>query len=244
MKDIYWFHGFLVVLQENIKSDAIVTRALTRGKSFLGDSYGDRTIHLIVISLRQVAFAQLSGDVLLTSKRLGLLSNHSATKCSPGFRALTRILTSDCWKKPPIYQEQWRRALPPELLYKILGESKPRDGIAFAQASFAIQQCYYVSVPQLDKLIVQSYRSSIPCCGKRSYLEQHGVCCSNCHSWQHLECVGLTEWPPNNQYICVTCKKTTQDMKLDPGGINRKSRRTPRIGCRVKAGNSEKRLKL
>jgi hypothetical protein len=33
-------------------------------------------------------------------------------------------------------------------------------------------------------------------------------------------------------------------MKLDPGGINGKSRRTPRIGCRVKAGNSEKHFKL
>lgn len=111
-KDIYWFHGFLVVLQEDIKSEAMVKRALMRGKLFVGDKHGNRTIHLILISPRQVAFVQLSVDVLRVSKRMALLSNHSAKQCSPDFRALTRILTSDCWRSYP-RQERWRRALPP-----------------------------------------------------------------------------------------------------------------------------------
>lgn len=114
--DIYWFHGFLVILQADIKSDPMVKVALGRGKLSVGDTYGNRIIHLILISPHQVAFVQLSGNVLLVSKRMALVTNHSTTQCSPGFRALTRILTSDCWKPYP-RQERWRRALPPELLY-------------------------------------------------------------------------------------------------------------------------------
>lgn len=91
---------------------------------------------------------------------------------------------------------------------------------------------------------MRSYGLSIPCCGQRSFLEQHGVCCSNCYSWQHLECVGLTEWSPNNQYVCWEREKITNDVTLDPGGIHRKCRQTLRTSCRFKVGNSEKHLRL
>lgn len=102
------------------------------------------------------------------------------------------------------------------------GELKWQDAIAFAEASPTIQQCYYASIPQLGKMIVQSYESSIPCCGQRNFLQQHSVCCSNCYSWQHLECVGLIEWSPSDLYVCWECKKVSNNVTLEAGGIHMK----------------------
>jgi hypothetical protein len=91
-----------------------------------------------------------------------LLSNYSATRCSSGFRALARVLTSNCWKKPRAHREKWPVNMPPEIVRMILHELERRDAVAFSQASFAAEQCYYASESQLKNIDVRSFKSSIP----------------------------------------------------------------------------------
>lgn len=241
---VYWFHGYLVVLQDGIESEAMINEAVSKAKSYLNNSRLRRcNIYMIVVSPRRIAFVELSHNTVLVSRRLILLSNHSATECSPGFRALARVLTSNCWKMPHAYRERWQNYIPREIVQMILHELKPRDTVAFAQASFAAKQCYYASESQFKNVAVQNFKSSIPCCGKRSGLETHGICCSKCHAWQHLECVGLESYSSSDQYVCTGCHEETY-MVLDPGGINRFSCRKGREGSQVKVGGSAKSLQL
>lgn len=172
-----------------------------------------------------------------------MLSNYSATRCSPGFRALSRVLTSSCWKKPHAHREKWPVSLRPEIVRMILHELEPRDAVAFSQASFAVEQCYHASDSQFKNIDLRSFKSTIPCCGKRTGLETHGICCSKCHAWQHLECVGLENNPSSHQYVCASCQEIGC-MILDPGGINRFSSRKIREGCQVKVGGFVKLLQL
>ncbi|KAJ5544789.1 hypothetical protein N7461_007093, partial [Penicillium sp. DV-2018c] len=193
--DVYWFHGYLVVLQDDLETIAMINGAVSKAKSYIGDSrLRQDKVRLIVISPRRLVFVELSRDVVLASRSLVLLSNYSATQCSSGFRALARVLTSNCWKKPCPHREKWPGNMPPEIIQMILHKLEPRDAVAFSQASFAAEQCYYASESQFKNIDVQSFKSSIPCCGKRTGLETHGICCSECHAWQHLECVGLENY--------------------------------------------------
>lgn len=97
---MYWFDGSLVVLQEEIECEAMITRVLTKAKSYIDAPKTGHTAHLTIMSPHQVAFVQLSGDIILISKHLVLLTNGSAIQYSPSFHTLTQILTSGCWKKP------------------------------------------------------------------------------------------------------------------------------------------------
>lgn len=242
--DVYWFHGYLVVLQDDVESNAMINGAVSKAESYIGDSLiRHNDVRLIVISPRHVAFVELSHEVVLASRSLTLLSNHSATRCSSGFRALARVLTSNCWKKPCVYKEKWPVNMPPEVVQMILHELEPRDAVAFSQASFTTEQCYYASESQFKDIDVQSFKSSIPCCGKRTRLETDGICCSKCHAWQHLECVGLENYSSSDQYVCKGCQERGS-LVLDPGGINGFSRRKIREGCHVRAGGSVKSLQL
>ncbi|KAJ5326203.1 uncharacterized protein N7506_009305 [Penicillium brevicompactum] len=174
--DVYWFHGYLVVLQDEIESMAMINRAVSKAKSYIGDSrLRHDDVRLIVISPRHLVFVKLSLEVVLASRSLVLLSNYSATQCSPGFRALARILTSNCWKKPHAHREKWPVNMPPEIVQMILRKADPRDAVAFSQASFAAEQCYYASESQFKNIDLRSLKSSIPCCGKRTRLETHAA---------------------------------------------------------------------
>lgn len=242
--DVYWFHGYLVVLQDDVESQAMINGAVSKAESYLGDH---RLRHddtrLIVISPRHVTFVELSREIILASRSLIMLSNDSATRCSSGFRALARVLTSTCWKKPHAHREKWPVSLPPEIFRMILHELKPRDAVAFSQASFAVEQCYYISESQFKNIDLRSFKSTIPCCGKRTGLETHGIHCSKCHAWQHLGCVGLENKPSGYQYVCAGCQER-DCMVLDPGGINRFSSRKIREGCQVRVGGFDKLLQL
>ncbi|KAB8265885.1 hypothetical protein BDV32DRAFT_158143 [Aspergillus pseudonomiae] len=243
--DIYWFHGYLIVLQEDVDSGAMIDRAVLKAKSYINDSqFVHQDTRLILIPPHHVTFVELSNNTALSSGSLVLLANSSATQCSPGFRALARILTSDCWKKPPILGERWQFTVPPEVFRMILCELDPRDAVAFAQASFAAEQYYYSLVPQLKDVKVQNFKSSISCCGKRGGLEQNGICCSKCYSWQHLECVGLENGLSYNRYVCTDCQGNRNCIVLEPGGINRVSRRKTREGCQIEIRGSAKSLQL
>ncbi|KAJ6186120.1 hypothetical protein N7519_007421 [Penicillium mononematosum] len=242
--DVYWFHGYLVVLQDDVESNAMINGAVSKAESYIGDSLlRHDNVRLIVISPRHVAFVELSHEVVLASRNLISLSNHSATRCSSGFRALARVLTSNCWKKPCAYREKWPVNMPPEIVRMILHELEPRDAVAFSQASFTAEQCYYASESQFKNIDVRSFKSSIHCCGKRTGLETHGICCSKCQAWQHLECVGLKNYSSGYQYVCTGCQERAC-MVLDPGGINGFSRRKIREGCEVSVGGSVKSLQL
>lgn len=242
--DVYWFHGYLVVLQDELESEAMIDEAVSKAKSYIGNSRLQHDdVRLIVISPRRVVFVELSCYVVRASRSLILLSNYSATKCSPGFRALARVLTSNCWKKPRAHGEKWPVNLSPEIVQMILHELEPRDAVAFSQASFAAEQCYYASESQFKNIDVQSFKSSIPCCGKRTGLETHGICCSEFHVWQHLECVGLESYSSGHQYVCIGCREGAC-MVLDPGGINWFSRRETREHCQVRAEGLVKSLQL
>jgi hypothetical protein len=242
--DVYWFHGYLVVLQDDVESNAMINGAVSKAESYIEDSLLRHDgVRLIVISPRYVAFVELSHEVVLASRTLTLLSNHSATRCSSGFRALARVLTSNCWKKPCAYREKWTVNIPPEILQMILHELEPRDTVAFSQASFTAEQCYYASESQFKNIDIQCFKSSIPCCGKRTGLETHAIRCSKCHAWQHLECAGLENYSSGYQYVCTGCQERGS-LVLDPGGINGFSRRKIREGCQVRVGGSVKSLQL
>ncbi|KGO77093.1 hypothetical protein PITC_024490 [Penicillium italicum] len=172
--DVYWFHEYLIVLQDEVVYKAMINGAVSKAKSYIGDSLlRHHDVRLIIISPRHVAFVELSHEVVLASKSLTFLSNYSATHCSSGFRALARVLTSNCWKKPRAHREKWPVNMPLEIFQMILHELEPRDAVAFSQASFAAEQCYYASESQFKNIDVRSFKSSIPCCGKRTGLETH-----------------------------------------------------------------------
>ncbi|KAE8423510.1 hypothetical protein BDV36DRAFT_279048 [Aspergillus pseudocaelatus] len=219
MTDIYWFHRYLVVLHEDIRPVNMRNEALMKVKSYINNlDYECNNVHMILISPCHVAFMELSHDTILASKNLPLLTSLSAKQCSPGFRALSRILTSDCWKKSQACRETWNHNLSPEILHNIVHSL----------------QCYYATIPQMKNTVLQSFKSSIPCCGKRSNLEEQGICCSQCLSWQHMECISLQNRPLDNQ-TCTT---------LNPGQINRTSGRIIREGHPIKVGCSERLFRL
>ncbi|KAH8811530.1 hypothetical protein F5884DRAFT_279014 [Xylogone sp. PMI_703] len=98
--DIFWFHGFLVVLQENDNSEALISKAILRAKSYLADS---PALHGVVLSIlmspRHIVFAEISQDKIACPASMPLLSSFSGYQCSPGFRVLSRVLSSECWKE-------------------------------------------------------------------------------------------------------------------------------------------------
>ncbi|KAJ5679907.1 hypothetical protein N7462_008151 [Penicillium macrosclerotiorum] len=152
----------------------MVNEAVSKAESYIGDSrLRHDNVPLIVFSPRYVAFVKLSREIILASRRLILLSNDSANRCSPGFRALNRVLTLNCWKKPRAHREKWPINMPPEIVQMILRELEPQDTVAFSQTSFVAEHCYYSSESRFKSIEVLSLKSSIPCCGKRTGLETH-----------------------------------------------------------------------
>lgn len=243
--EIFWFHGFLVVLHEDIGTDSAVNTAALRAKYFLSDSdFKAQNVRLVLLSLRHVAFVELQRDAVIASSNLTLLTNHSAMQCSPGFRALARVFTSNCWKAFQAHRERWQYHIPLEVLHMTLYQLEPRDVVAFAQASLVAQQCYYGSIPQFKSVNVRSFKQSISCCGKRDALETNGVQCCKCHSWEHIDCVGLETVSATGQYICLLCRSARPPADLEPGGIHRVSRRQPREGWQVNVKGFAKSLQL
>ena len=243
--DIYWFRGYLIVLHEDIGSEAMIIGAIMKAKSYIDNlEYECNDVRLIIISPFQVAFVELLHGTIMTSKSLALLTNASANQCSPRFRALVRVLTSDRWIKYHACKERWEYNIPPEMLQRLLYALEPRDAVAFSQASSVAEECYYASIAQIKDIVVQTFKSSLPCCGKRGGLEEQGVCCSKCHSWQHLGCIGLGNQPLGRNYVCFDGYQNRTCTAPNPGRINRTSCRRRREGRRVKVGCSEQLLQL
>ncbi|KMU92068.1 hypothetical protein CIHG_09906 [Coccidioides immitis H538.4] len=57
--DIFWFHGYLVVLHGNINTKSSILAAISKAQFFLEVSHKDAA-HLIILSLQHVAFVEVS----------------------------------------------------------------------------------------------------------------------------------------------------------------------------------------
>lgn len=242
---IFWFHRFLVIVCDTLDTKSSMTAAVLQAKDFFNDYSRKREkIRLILISLHYVAFVELSPEFMMSSEILPLVTNTSAEQCSPGFRALTHILTSSCWKESLVRRERWGIDIPPEIFDMMLKALTPRDILTFSQCSLAVEQWYYSSIPQLGDFRVQHFDSSVPCCGYLDKMES-AVCCSSCYVWKHTKCIGLVGIPTDRQYICRDCHENTHFPSLVPGGINGTSRRKRREpGCRIRVAGHPKVLGL
>lgn len=206
--------------------------AITRVKVYINNNIApnrkQRTVYLILTSLIQISFAELSSSRILWSEALPLIFNAAPKDCSPGFRVLASVLTSCCWKKSFADRERWGIPLPPEMLGMVLEALSPRDAISFARASFAVERCYYSSIPHLVVLKIARFVLSIPCCRLPDSIEKDGVYCRLCYTWKHARCLGIDELPPHRQYICSICESEQLYAKLDAGGIFKEVRANDR----------------
>ncbi|KGO41812.1 Zinc finger, FYVE/PHD-type [Penicillium expansum] len=245
-EELYWFHGFLIMLQPNLESQSMLRTAITRAKAFISSSARTtRKVRSILISPGHIAFVELFQHTVACSQVLPLLADRSASQCTPGFRVLAQVLSTDCWKETCVHREKRPSSMPPEILSEILHHSEPRDAVSFAQASFKVERLYYDSVPQFKHVSVQRLNLSIPCCGDRTGLENLGVRCIRCHTWQHQKCIGLEILPSDNSFICATClKEDSKATHLTPGGISRLHSRTERRTCAVTVDGSVKGLRV
>lgn len=73
--DIFWFHKFLIVLQEDIESAAMITKAVMKARSSIKYNPEHRDVRLILISPYHVAFVEDCHNATLASKSLVLLAN-------------------------------------------------------------------------------------------------------------------------------------------------------------------------
>lgn len=243
---LYWFHGFLILLEESVESPRMLQRGILRAREYLDSSgHTSHKAHLIIITPQHVVLVELTGNVAAHTAAFPLLVNLSASQCSPGFRVLSSVLSSECWKKQNAKNEKWSVSIPSEVLLALLHASEPRDAVAFAQASSTVKKWYYASVSQFRNLGVQAWNLSIPCCGKRTGLDESGIYCSTCHTWQHQKCVGLQSLPSDTPYICSQCLSEDKNSReFTSGAIETFSGRRDGRVCHVIVDGSPKLMRL
>jgi hypothetical protein len=127
--EVLWFHGFLIVLHGRINTKASITSAIAKAKGLLSPFPQQDNVLLIIISLQHVAFVEFSSVSrdAICSRPIPLIVNSSGLQCSPGFRLLTHVLTSSCWKKSLALREKWGNAFPMEILDMVLNHMSSRD---------------------------------------------------------------------------------------------------------------------
>jgi hypothetical protein len=237
--DVFWFHKYVVVY---CSSGQIDTSVATRAKNFVSRSDGRAGVFRgIAISIRHIALFTICNGDISQSPPVSLISNTSALSCSPGFRILAYILTSDQWgvavAEP---RELWGATLPTELLEIIIETSTPRDLVSMAQASTLVEKWYYSSIPQLHGFKLQDFALSISCCGRRDRPSSVGVYCSVCYSWSHMECIELSYnlTTDTDEYICPDCQGGRTCNFLETGGIHQAYRaKRKRETCSVVRGD-------
>ncbi|KAH6711997.1 hypothetical protein BKA61DRAFT_657494 [Leptodontidium sp. MPI-SDFR-AT-0119] len=251
--EVYWFHGYLVVLCQDLDATTSFSAAVLKGKEFLRNLDASRTaVNCILVSISEVAMILLSTDQIRCSAVFPLVSNSSATQCSPGFRILSYLLSaSDIkWEGRNLSaRENSSTNLPLEVYRMVLGAVEPFDVVSFAQASFVAQTWYYSSLPQFPNMTIHHLDVSIPCCGNRHSECRDGVSCSNCYVWQHSECITSNKHTLKSGYICSRCRASEVNSdsppRLMPGAIGRANLHVRRLeGCRVFINNHEKALNL
>lgn len=216
----YWFHGFLVLLQEDLEWPQSLRAAVERSQSLINTSgcIAQRT-QSILISPQDIVFVEFSSGEIKCGEVFPLLTDSSSMECSPGFRLLSQIMSSSCSRMDWAYREKWSLPLPSEVLANILQVSEPRDAVSFAQSSFKVEQWYYDSLPQIQDIELQHLHLSVPCCVERTGLETLGIHCSECGIWQHAKCIGLETLPSENSFVCASClKPDPRSSMLTTGG--------------------------
>lgn len=191
----------------------MVRSAVRKAQQYLERTTNQRRhTRLIIMSTCHIVFAEIADDTVRASSPSMLLSTMSGVQQSAGFRALCVILTSNCWPERMTSREEWK--LPWEIILLILSNLDRRTVDALAHASTPVRmRCYprtfqSQDIPQLANVGVMNYPLLIHCCGKRSGLEESGVMCSVCYSWQHTDCINLNALPSESspRYICSRCR--------------------------------------
>ncbi|RAK81798.1 PHD finger domain-containing protein [Aspergillus fijiensis CBS 313.89] len=240
-ENIFWLLGFLVTVYS--ASDTLENTVQDTQRYLDKEQCKKPVIHVILISLGYVTFLEISGTGVQYSPTIPLVINSSAIQPSPGFRALTSVLSSNLWKIT--HREKWGINLPTEILDRILKALAPKDVISFARASTAVDRWYYSSLPQLDRVLVRSFDFSIPCCGERHNPNGDGVSCSTCYTWYHSECAGLSSETQGNGYICAECHQNGASKILEAGAIYRARRKIgSKPSCKVTVDGEVKALNL
>jgi hypothetical protein len=220
--EIFWFHKHLILC---CNTDQIGTSMAEKAKHFVSRSTNHKgPVHGIAISIRHIALFEICNSNILRSAPIPLVTNTSALHCSPGFRILAYIFTSNRWKGfSAKSREYWGVTIPTELFEMILATSKPRDLVSMAQASDLVEKWYYSSIPQFHGLMLQNFALSIPCCGKRNTSGATGVYCSVCYAWSHLECTDLSSSVASDteDFNCSDCQESRPCTSLETGGIHR-----------------------
>ncbi|PYI36971.1 hypothetical protein BP00DRAFT_483250 [Aspergillus indologenus CBS 114.80] len=240
-ENTFWFHGFLVTVYS--ASDTLEKAVQDTQRYLDKDQRRKPVIHVILISLGYVTFVEITGTVVQYSTTIPLVINTSATQPSPGFRALTSVLSSYSWRIT--HKDRLGINIPTEILDRILKALAPKDVIAFARASSAVDRWYYSSLPQLDGVLVRSFDLSIPCCGERHRINGGGVSCSTCYTWYHRECTNLSSESQGDNYTCTECQHNATNNVLEAGGIHRTRRKIgPKPSCKVTVDGEAKVLNL
>ncbi|KAJ5627045.1 hypothetical protein N7528_004472 [Penicillium herquei] len=244
--DMWWFHGFLVVLQGDINSDKLVRRAMQRAKTFLDTPKLQKTVRCILLSPRDVIIVELSQHTAARTKCYPLLHNLAVSESSPGFRLLAQVLCANRCTKEYVSREIWLHQIPPEIITLIFDHSTPRDALALAQASFVIEESYYASLPQLSKSQIMGLKTmplSISCCGNPAGLED-GVLCSECLRWHHRRCAGTDSLPSaDSEWICLPCQKGLSSPEMKPGEIHKSTALGRKAFC-IRTSNGDQMAQL
>ncbi|KAJ5951916.1 uncharacterized protein N7479_010329 [Penicillium vulpinum] len=180
--NVFWFHKYLIVCCTTDQISASLAKKATDFASRNNNRAG--TVHGIVIPIRHIALFEIRNGDLLHSPPIPLVTNTSAMSCSPGFKILTYIFTSNHRAGYSAQSEEyWGVTIPTELFDMIINASTPRDLVSMAQSSILVEKWYYSSIPQIHGLSIRDFALSIPCCGKRNTSGALGVFCSICYAW-------------------------------------------------------------
>lgn len=219
-------------------TDQIDVSLATKARDFVSRTNNHaRTVHGIAICIRHIALFEICNGDLLRSSPIPLVTNTSALSCSPGFRILAYIFTSNTGKGfLPKSTEYWGVTIPTKLFDMILKTTTPRDLVSMAQTSLLVERWYYSSIPQIDGLKLQNFALSIPCCARRNTSDTTGVYCSICYTWSHVECTDLPSdmLSDTDKYLCSDCQENRTCATLESGGIHQAYRaKRVRKACSV-----------
>ncbi|XHG08733.1 hypothetical protein AWENTII_011826 [Aspergillus wentii] len=222
-QSVFWFHGVVIVFCLRLDRTEPVEEAIRQAQEFLGvDRQG--TSHVILTSLRHVAFMKISQGSVSCSAVFPLITNTSAQKPSPGLRALVHVLSPFTWKKPlSLSGERWGFHLPLEIIEMILHHLGQRELALFRQASSIVDRCYYSMIPKpapdFPGLHFPKHEFICPVCFEGSY-DLDIVCCVSCLEW-HPNCT----WHEiaSDEYRCILCKRNGSHPTLAPGRIQQRS---------------------
>ncbi|PWY96676.1 hypothetical protein BO94DRAFT_592595, partial [Aspergillus sclerotioniger CBS 115572] len=206
--DVFWFHGFLIVLHEDINAIGV---AIKKAQWYLPrNPHRSHVTHMILMVYYDIRLIEISSGPVKLTPVIPLIRNCAPDYPKPGSRVLTSILSSAAWKPLP---KSRLPHLPNEILDMILEHLSQRDIVSAAQAFSYLTESYYSPGRHSSNLRVRDFDRSIPCCGIWDQPDTEGFFCSTCYKWYHRTCLGLSLQASSTKYVCYTCEHPK------PGGI-------------------------